>query len=280
MGTILLMTPLKLYFLGPPRLERDGQIVEPDTRKATALLAYLALMGERPSREALAALLWPEFDDSRAKAALRRTLSALKAAVGSQAIHATREIIGLEMGHVWCDLLAFHQALAAAATHTHQNESLCAACQAHLETAVSLYRDDFLSGFSLRDSLPFDEWQLQQAEQLRRELNNALEQLVQNASRQQNFDSGIDLAHRWLQLDPLREEAHCQLMRLYAWAGQRNNALLQYRDFVRFLDEELGVPPLSETTALYHDIQNGRIQQPARTERRSRLFCRAPCMPR
>jgi predicted ATPase len=256
------MIQLKLYFLGPPRLERDGQIVEPDTRKATALLAYLAVLGERPSREALAALLWPEFDDSRAKAALRRTLSALKATVGSQSIYATREIIGLEMERVWSDVLAFHQALAAAATHMHDNEPLCSDCQAHLETAVSLYRDDFLSGFSLRDSLLFDEWQRLQAEQLRRALSDALEQLVQNASLRQNFDSGIDLARRWLQLDPLREEAHCQLMRLYAWAGQRNTALLQYRDFVRFLDEELGVPPLSETTELYHDIKNGRIDQP------------------
>jgi DNA-binding SARP family transcriptional activator/predicted ATPase len=257
------MTQLKLYFLGPPRLERDGQIVEPDTRKATALLAYLAVMGERPSREALAALLWPEFDDSRAKAALRRTLSALKATVGSQSIYATREIIGLEMEHVWCDVARFHQALAAAATHLHENKSLCPECQDYLETAVAFYRDDFLSGFSLRDSLPFDEWQLHQAEQLRRSLSDALELLVQNASRHQNFDSGIGLARRWLQLDPLREEAHCQLMRLYAWAGQRNSALLQYRAFVRFLDDELGVPPLSETTELYHDIQNGRVNQPA-----------------
>ncbi len=75
------MTTVRLHFLGPPRIERDDQILEVDTRKVTALLAYLALSGERPSRDFLAAFLWPEFDDRRAKAALCRTLSALKTAV-------------------------------------------------------------------------------------------------------------------------------------------------------------------------------------------------------
>jgi hypothetical protein len=58
---------LTFYFLGLPRLERDGRPVEVDTRKAIALLAYLALMGNQ-SRDALAALLWPEYDQSHALA--------------------------------------------------------------------------------------------------------------------------------------------------------------------------------------------------------------------
>ena len=63
---------LHLLLLGPPRLERNGQTLEPDTRKATALLAYLAVTDRFHTRDALAALLWPEMDDSHARAALRR----------------------------------------------------------------------------------------------------------------------------------------------------------------------------------------------------------------
>jgi DNA-binding SARP family transcriptional activator len=59
---------LAIYLLGPPRLERDGQPVEVDTRKAIALLAYLALHPERLSRDQLAAFLWPEYDQERAYA--------------------------------------------------------------------------------------------------------------------------------------------------------------------------------------------------------------------
>ncbi len=237
------MAPLKLFFLGPPRIERDGRIVEPDTRKATALLAYLALSGERPSRDFLAAFLWPDFDDSHAKAALRRTLSALKATIGDSPIVATREQIGLEPNGVWCDVTQFEQA-------TKQGE---------LATAVTLYRDDFLTGFSLRDSLPFDDWQLQQSEHLRRQLGETLAHLVQNTAREGQFDAARQYAQQWLRLDPLREEVHCQLMHIYTSLGQPNAALRQYRDCVRILDEELGVAPLPETTALYEAIRENRL---------------------
>ena len=58
---------LHLHFLGPPQIERDGQPVILDTRKATALLAYLAVSGQRHSRDALAVLLYPDYDQSRAR---------------------------------------------------------------------------------------------------------------------------------------------------------------------------------------------------------------------
>ena len=71
---------LAIRLLGPPRVERDGEAVAFDTRKAMALLAHLAL-AERPrSREALCSLLWPAHDLDRARGALRRTLSTLRGA--------------------------------------------------------------------------------------------------------------------------------------------------------------------------------------------------------
>lgn len=247
------MNRLRFYFLGPPRLERDGQPVEPDTRKATALLAYLALSGERPSRDWLAAFLWPDFDESRAKAALRRTLSALKTAVGPETLYSTREAISLQPECVWCDVTEFRRLLAGSAAG------------GGWETAVALYRDDFLSGFSLRDSLPFDDWQLATAQTLRRELETALETLVGRAMARNAWEQALALAHRRLALDPLREDAHCQLMRIYAAQGQPNAALRQYRECVRILEEELGVAPLAETTALYRAVQENRLPAPAAT---------------
>lgn len=146
--------------------------------------------------------------------------------------------IGLE-ADAWCDVVAFQQALQ----------------QGNLAAAVDLYRDDFLAGFGLRDSLPFDDWQLQQQESLRRELAQALAQLAQTTTG----ETAVAHARRWRQMDPLREEAHRVLMRLLAENGRYADALLQYRECVRILDEELGVPPLPETTDLYHAIQNDRV---------------------
>ncbi len=244
------MSLLKLYFLGPPRLELNGKLVEPDTRKAIALVAYLALTGERYDRDALAALLWPELDGSRARAALRRTLSALKAAVGEAPLYATRTVIGLNPEATWCDVLAFRDLLEGDPS------------DGELEQAVDLYRDDFLAGFSLRDSLSFDDWQLLEAQNLRRGLENALEKLTRDGLTRGQIARSLPFARRWLQLDPLREEAHRQLMRLYAADNRRDAALRQYRECVRVLEEELGVAPLPETTALYETIQENRLAAP------------------
>ena len=69
------MSRLALYLLGPPHIKRDGQAVDVGRRKAVALLAYLAVTGQGHSRDALATLFWPEHDQSRARAGLRRTLA-------------------------------------------------------------------------------------------------------------------------------------------------------------------------------------------------------------
>ena len=68
------MSELKITLLGMPRIELNGEPVGTDRRKAVALLAYLAVTAVPHSRELLAAMFWPESDQSRAFAYLRRTL--------------------------------------------------------------------------------------------------------------------------------------------------------------------------------------------------------------
>ncbi|MCK4316690.1 MAG: SARP family transcriptional regulator, partial [Anaerolineae bacterium] len=89
------MPRLMLYLLGPPRLERDGEPIQVSRRKAVALIAYLAVTGGHHSRDTLATLLWPEYDQSRARADLRRTLSVLNRTLGEGWLTADRETAGL-----------------------------------------------------------------------------------------------------------------------------------------------------------------------------------------
>lgn len=251
---------LSLLFLGTPQIIEDGRPATTDTRKAIALLAYLAASRDYHTREALAALLWPEMDDERARAALRRTLSAARSLVGPDALFANRETVALlEAPDLSADLWAFEDALAGVARHHRAGDDLCADCLTTLREAVNLYRDDFLQGFSLRDSIEFDDWQAAEAEHLRRSLAGALNQLVEGLSRLGQVEEAIDYARRWLAIDPLREDAHRWLMQLYAWNGTRDLALRQYREVLRILDAELGVEPLPETTALYEAILEGRL---------------------
>lgn len=255
---------ISIYLLGAPQIEVDSVPVQVDTRKAIAILAYLAVGGERHTRDAIAALLWEEYDAVHARGALRRTLSALNKALQGQSLRIEGGLIGLDLTQgVWVDVVEFNRLLASCASHGHSVHQVCPKCPEPLQAAVALYRGDFLAGFSLRDSVAFDDWQFFQTETLRRSLSGALERLVQVCAVQEDYPSAIAYAQRWLSLDSLHEPAHRRLMSLYALSGQRNAALRQYHECARILDKELGVPPLEETTRLYLEIKEKRDDRSA-----------------
>ena len=258
------MTQLSVRLLGPPLIEHQGLAFEVDTRKAIALLAYLAVDAQAHQREALATLLWPEADEAHGRAALRRTLSTLQKALDGPYLEASREQIGLRAGaSLWLDVSEFRKLAAGCDLHRGHPHEACPACEEDLTRAAGLYRGDFMEGFTLRDSAQFDDWQFFQADVLRRELASVLQKLAAIQAGGGDFESAIAIAHRWLALDPLLEEAHRLLIRLYAWSGQRNAALRQYRECVRILDQELGVPPLGKTTQLYQTIlEEGSLPTP------------------
>ena len=255
------MQELALRLLGPPSIEVDGAPLRVDTRKAVALLAYIALEGPQ-RRESLSSLLWPESNDGRARAALRRTLSVLNRGLGNRWLDSDRALIGLSGDGWWCDVNEFLDVAATTATHGHAAESTCATCMERLQQAAGLYRGEFLSGFGLRDSADFDAWMMVQAESLRRESSVVLERLVDALTLAGRLDAAITQARRLVTLDPLHEPAHRRLMQLYAWNDRRADAVHQYRDCVATLDRELGVRPLDETTALYQAIVEDRVPPP------------------
>jgi DNA-binding SARP family transcriptional activator len=252
---------LHLHLLGPPHIEIDGQPVVPDTRKATALLAYLAVTGQRHSRDALAALLYPDYDQSRARAALRRTLSSLKTSIGETWLEIERDTVALSPGaELSCDAWQFQRLLAQCQASGEEGND--PACLPLLQQAVALYRGDFLAGFTLRDSAAFDDWQRFETERLRRDLLGALERLVRLLTTAGRLGEAVVQAQRLLAVDPLHEPARRVLMLLYVWTGQQPAALHQYRECVRILSEELGVAPLAETTRVYEAIKEQRIPPP------------------
>jgi DNA-binding SARP family transcriptional activator/predicted ATPase len=254
------MSALKIYLFGSPHIERGEAPVEVDTRKAIALAAYLALNPQPSSRDTLAALFWPEVEESRAKSSLRRTLWSLNRALDGPWLDADRDLIRLQRNDdLWIDVDAFHAYLAQCGSHPHPAEQVCPLCLAPLAEAAALYTGDFMVGFSLRDSPAFDDWQFYQAESLRRTYVDALQRLVLAAGREGALEAAIDYTRRWLAVDPLHEPAHRQLMQLYAQTGERTLALRQYRECVRILEQELGVPPLDETTNLYQMIQANQL---------------------
>src|SRR5579859_6785544 len=184
---------LALFLLGPPRIEHDGQALVLDRHKGLALMAYLAMSGQPQRRDTLAALLWPEQHQAGARAALRRTLAALKAALGDGWLQTDRETIGLSSDRtIWCDVLEFRQLLADRATHTLEP----------LDYASRLYQGHFMSGFSLRDSPEFDDWQRFEAETVRQQMITLQGRLIQTAYARHDLATAMLAARRWVAIDP------------------------------------------------------------------------------
>jgi predicted ATPase/DNA-binding SARP family transcriptional activator len=251
------MPQLVLYLFGTPRLERDGTRLEIHRRKVMALLIYLAVTGKSHLRDSLATMFWPDHDQGSARAALRRTLSELQKTLGEKLIRVEQDSLRLERTtDLWSDIDEFRSRLEAYRIHGHHPEDPCPDCLLAMTEALSLYQGDFLTGFTLRGNAEFDEWQILQTEILRRESIDALRWLVMGRTANGELSLAIDFARRWLVLDPIDEAAHRFLMQLYAWNGQRSEALHQYQECVCILKQELGVQPLDETAALYEHIRS------------------------
>lgn len=248
---------LTIALLGPPVIEVDGLPLKVDTRKATALLAYLVVTARPMSRDAIASLLWPESDPERARAALRRTLSTVRTALDGRWLSTNRELVSLDDDGVRFDLADLRAAVAECETHEHAKSGTCARCVPLLEAAETLVRGSFMEGFVLRGSVEFDDWQQLLDGTVRREHAAILDRLCDAHVETGDLARALATAERRLALDPLHEPAHRNVIRLLALTGDRSTALEQYRECVRALDRELGVRPLDETTDLYHSILEG-----------------------
>ena len=263
------MPPLSLSLFGVFQATLEGASVRNfRSDKIRALLAYLSLQAGRPSRrETLAALFWSEWGDEEASNNLRKSLHRLRQTLdahqpgfSAQLLTITRQDVTLDTALIHVDVARFQTLLAAIAAHPHRHLHLCRACLERLAEAVDLYRGELLSGFSLGDAIAFEEWLLVERERLHQQAMLALAQLATAHEQRSEFALADRFAARQLALEPWREEVHRQRMRLLALSGQRSQALAQYAQCRRILEQELGIAPSPETEQLYAQIARGEAK--------------------
>ena len=238
-------TGLRIQLLGDIQITIDGrEIGRFPSRASEAVLAYVA-MHERPvAREHLISLLWEYSDPKQAGANLRSALSSLRKAVGNHLV-VTRYQVSLNLDNVYIDAIDF-------ATQMRLAASLEIA---EVEEALAAYRGDFLTGFHIRDGREFEEWALIQRERLQQLAVVGLRRIVQAKLQTAEYQAGIELAERWLSIDPYSEEAYRQLMWLYMRNGQRVAALRTYQRCETILLNDIGVPPARSTATLHYRLQ-------------------------
>lgn len=253
------MAELKLSFLGTPRIERVSPL-DVSTRKGLALLAYVAVTAQSHSRDALAAMFWPDADTASAKGTLRYTLSMLRKQIGAEWFEIDRQNVALNWdANPVVDVVTFRHLRAQAMIPNVSRDQAKSA----LTQAMTFYQGEFLAGFTLEDSPSFDEWQFFETESLRNEVSQVLDLLVQYYAEDEEWETAVSYARRWVGIAPLHEPAHYHLMQLYAQTGQRAAALRQYDVCAQLLTHELGVQPSAPIVELYKRLQSSAGAMPA-----------------
>jgi DNA-binding SARP family transcriptional activator len=243
-----LVKPFRMNVLGGFELRSHaGAIIELPPKKARALLAYLALCEARPQpRDRLASLLWQESSESQARTSLRQALTAIRRALedGGALLDTDSETVWLKRDAFLVDADLLQQCAGAALSE-------------RLREAVELYRGPLLDGFDVR-APAFEDWLRAERERLRHLVTGALAALVEQQMGAVNHGEALFHATRLLALDPLREETHRSVMRIYAAQGRHGQAIEQYRRCREALRLELGVNPVTETEQLYREILEQR----------------------
>ena len=246
-------TPLlKIRLLGGVSLTIDDvPVADLPTRKAEALLIYLACQRRPVAREVLAELLWDERSQEQGLANLRSILSSLQKQLKPYLL-VTRQTIAFDhASNYWLDMAAFEAQLAGSA---HRLTALRAAAE--------LYQGDFLESFYLRESAGFEEWALLERERLQRLAVSLFWRLLDAAGAAGDYQAALPYVDRLLCVDNLSERAHRQKMLLLARTGQFNAALQHFEQCRQLLADELGVPPEPESVALAAQIRAAREVRP------------------
>ena len=219
----------------------DGEPVDFVSKKAEALLAYLAVeSGRAHTREQLATLLWSDTGDERARHNLRQALSKIKACCNSLVI-ARGQSLEIDPESCTADVVEFERL----AKSKEPDE---------LRHCLELYRGDLLDGLTPREEV-YDEWLLLARGRLRRIACEIADRLVDTLVAQDRTSEAIEALNRRLVMDPACEPAHSKLMELLARIGRRSDALRQYQICVEALQRELGAEPSAETKSLYTRIR-------------------------
>ena len=243
-GGLTLRAMLNARLFGPLALELNGEAIPQIAGlRPRSVLAWLLLNPGPHSRAHVEARFWPEVLDTSARASLRTTLSAIRAAlktVGAiECLEADRASVGIT-AHLprEIDVEAFERLAAADDPGS-------------LKQAFELARAPLLSDLA-------DDWVLEARDEYRDRLVDVALRLADDCERGDDLARAIAWTRQALIYARVRESVHRALMRRLAAAGERAEALDAYARLSAILAAEFGTPPSAETRTLATELSAPR----------------------
>ena len=189
----------QLCMLGTLAVSQDGRAVAlPASRKARALLVYLALTPRATPRSRLCALLFDTAADARGE--LRWYLSKLRGIVGAKRVRCSEDSIRIDLTDSFVDALEIQRAA---------RTGFATLAPEPVRALLTLFNGDLLEGIELERCPGFTGWLLAQRRRFHAWRVELLHRLVASAPEAECFGH----VEKWLELAPFDVRAHEHLLR-------------------------------------------------------------------
>jgi DNA-binding SARP family transcriptional activator/TolB-like protein len=242
---------LSMSLVGRLAIRFKGRPIELRTRKAAAVLGYLALSETKhESRERLVGLLWSRSDEEKARASLRQVVKELRSVLeqaGFDGFAAGRLSIGIDVEQVAVDIESILQLADGARVHP-------------LLLNIQRLDERLLEGMDDLDP-SFRVWVLAKRQTIRERLMRSLDTAF--AAATVSPETKNEIAASIANLDPTHEHACCYLMQARAEEGDVAGALRIYKALWDLLDRDYGMEPSKSTEELVARIKLGAFERPS-----------------
>jgi predicted ATPase/DNA-binding SARP family transcriptional activator len=246
-GTAAASGMLRIRVLGAATVHReDAAVTAADWGYAKPReLLFLLATSPPMTRDQLGAALWPDLSHKQLGNALHTALRGLRRALGDPGwvVYSDGRYRFNTAREHECDIETFEQALAAA-----RSARPAAAALPDLQRAVAAYGGDFLAGMAA------GEWSQARRDELARSFESALLATGRLHAAAGRYQPAAAAFRRAVAHEPLNETAHRELMNCWVRLGETARAVRHYGELVELLQEQVGVPPAAETTALYRRL--------------------------
>jgi DNA-binding SARP family transcriptional activator len=244
---------LTIHLLGPPRVERDGQPVDPPRgHKPWGLLAYLLRSHAPSSRERIASLLFPEADDPLGS--LRWALSTLRRQLGETAsIAGDPPRLGLPPG-TFLDVEVLDRGSWVEAV------------------ALPGLGHELLDGVTFRGSPGFEIWLEAERRHVAGTTASVLHEAALALLGRGEPEAALRHAFELVRLNSFDENAHTLLVRCLVASGDADAAAQQVEACVELFERELGVTPSPALhVAALNPVSSRRTAVPSRAAVRAQI---------
>jgi DNA-binding SARP family transcriptional activator len=234
---------LAFFALGPSRIRRNGEPVEPrELRLGAKKMLFFFVAHPTVTKEQIVAALWPDLSLAKAHSTFHFYLFQVRRLLGgTTAIVYQGGAYRLEFRGYQYDVEDFQRALAKA------EKARGAQRAEYLRQGISLYQGDYLEDI-------YADWAAGLRATLQREYLRSLERLALHNYEEGSLEQAAAYCRKLLDRDPLREDVHGLLIRVLVQGGDRAGAIRQCDELRTVLREELGTEPSRETAKLCDDL--------------------------